>query len=257
MPQLPTLLELFQAGVHFGHQVSKRHPKMKPYLFTVKNGVHIINLELTVQKLSEALAFITRTVASGGTVLFLGTKHQAKPIVAKYATAVGMPYVTERWLGGTFTNFVEISRVIQRFQDLKRKRESGELEKYTKKERLDFDREIERLETMVGGIEHLRKLPEVLFCVDVKQEDIAIAEAQRKGVPVVAICDTNVSPTPVSYVIPANDDAIKSLELITRLVSEAVAEGLLLRAKSGVTEPVKAGVKTEAVAPGGGKVNGE
>jgi len=241
MPQLPTLLELFTAGVHFGHQASKRHPKMKPYIFTVKNGIHIINLEITLQKLSEALAYVTTAVANGGTVLFLGTKQQAKSIVRKYATAVSMPYVTERWLGGTFTNFGEISRVIQRFQDLKRKRDTGGLEKYTKKERLDFDREIERLEKIVGGIEHLRKIPEVLYVVDVRNENIAVAEATRKGVPIVAPCDTNVNPTPIAQVIPANDDAIKSIELITRLVSEAVSEGLALRERQAAVNAVPGG----------------
>ncbi|MDD5110134.1 MAG: 30S ribosomal protein S2 [Patescibacteria group bacterium] len=246
MPQLPSLLDLFKSGVHFGHQLSKRYPKMQPYIFGVKNGIHIINLELTLQKLSEALGYIEQTVADGGTVLFVGTKEQAKPIVSKYAAAVGMPYVTERWLGGTFTNFGEVSRVVHRFQDLKRKRETGELEKYTKKERLDFDREIERLERFVGGIEHMKKIPEALFVVDVKYEEIAIAEADRKGVNVVAICDTNVNPTKVKYIIPGNDDAIKSIDLITRLASEAVSSGLKRREATGVSA---VGAKVKAAAP--------
>ena len=238
MPELPSLLELFRAGVQFGHQVSKRYPKMQQYIFTVKNGVHIINLEQTRQKLAEALEYLTTVTAQGGTVLFLGTKEQAAPIVAKYAQSVGMPYVKNRWLGGTFTNFLEISRVIQRFQDLKRKRDTGELEKYTKKERLEFDREIERLDLLVGGIEHLRKIPEVMFVIDVKREHIAIAEAKRKRVPIVALCDTNVNPAKVNYVIPANDDAIKSIILITGLISEAVKEGAGQKMKD--QQPVKA-----------------
>ena len=243
MPELPSLLELFRAGVQFGHQVSKRYPKMQQYIFTVKNGVHIINLEQTRQKLAEALEYLTTVTAQGGTVLFLGTKEQAAPIVAKYAQSVGMPYVKNRWLGGTFTNFLEISRVIQRFQDLKRKRDTGELEKYTKKERLEFDREIERLDLLVGGIEHLRKIPEAMFVIDVKREHIAIAEAKRKRVPIVALCDTNVNPAPVAYAIPGNDDAIKSIELVTKLAADAVAEGL--RRRQGAADASKAAATTE------------
>lgn len=239
MPQLPTLLDLFKAGVHFGHKVSKRYPKMEPYIFTVKNGIHIINLELTLRQLTVALEFVTDTVARGGTVLFLGTKQQAQPIIAKYAIEAGMPYVNERWLGGTLTNFAEISRVIQRFTELKRRRDSGELEKYTKKERLEFDREIERLQGMVGGIEHLKKIPEALFVVDVKHEHIAITEAAKKRVPIVALCDTNVNPTPVTAVIPGNDDAVKSIELIMRLAAEAVQAGRAL-AEKAKAKPVAA-----------------
>lgn len=246
MPQLPSLLDLFKAGVQFGHQVSKRYPKMQPYVFSVKNGVHIINLELTLQKLAEASEYLTNLVAQGGTVLFVGTKQQAKPIVAAYAQSVHMPYVKERWLGGTFTNFQEISRVIQRFQELKRQRDSGQLEKYTKKERLEFDREIERLDLLVGGIEHVRKIPDALFVIDVKREHIAVAEALRKRVTIVALCDTNVNPTPVAYVIPGNDDAIKSIELITKLVAEAIGEGLAQRQRSA--EAAKAAAVAEPAA---------
>lgn len=229
MPEIPSLLELLKGGVHFGHQVSRRHPKMIPYIFTQKNGVHIINLEKTQLMLGSALEFVRKVVANGGTVLFLGTKEQARSIVQKHATECGMPYVTERWLGGTFTNFVEIRRVLQRFSELKLQRSGGQLERYTKKERLEFDREISRLERMVGGIEGLGKLPEALFVVDVKHEKIAVGEARQKGVPVVALCDTNVNPSTISYVIPANDDAIKSIVLVTRLVAEAVKEGVAER----------------------------
>ncbi len=239
MPALPTLVELFQSGVHFGHQVSKRHPKMQPYIFTVKNGIHIINLELTLQKLASALAFISRTVSQGGTVLLVGTKEQAKPIVQKYALETGMPYVNERWLGGTFTNFGEIARVISRFSELKRQRDSGELEKYTKKERLEFDREIERLRVIVGGVERMKKIPEAMFVIDVKHEHTAIAEAAKKRIPVVALCDTNVNPTPITHVIPGNDDAIKSIELITRIVAAAITEGQAEAGKQAAPSPEK------------------
>lgn len=225
MPEIPSLLDLLKSGVHFGHQVSRRHPKMAPYIFTHKSGVHIINMEKTQLMLGGALEFVRKTVANGGTMLFVGSKEQARSIVKKYATECGMPYVTERWLGGTFTNFGEIRRVLQRFSELKHQRTTGQLERYTKKERLEIDREISRLERMVGGIEGMGKLPEAIYVVDVKHEKIAVSEAHQKNVPVVALCDTNINPTQVSYVIPANDDAIKSIDLITRLVSAAVQEG--------------------------------
>jgi small subunit ribosomal protein S2 len=227
MPEIPTLLELLKAGVHFGHRVSKLHPKMKPYVFTQKNGVHIINVEITQEKLKEALKFVKRIVSNGGTILFLGTKKQANSIIKKYATECKMPYITGRWLGGTFTNFSEISKVINRMIELKEKKKSGELEKYTKKEQLKFDREIEKLEQMVGGIENLKKLPEAIYIIDLKREKTAVAEAYKKEIPIIGICDTNVNPDKVNYIIPANDDATKSIELITRLVSEAVKEGLV------------------------------
>ncbi len=225
MIEIPTVLEMLKAGLHFGHRTSKMHPKMKPYVFTQKNGVHIINVELTQEKLKEALEFVTKIVSNGGTILFLGTKKQAQAIVKKYAEECQMPHITERWLGGTFTNFAEISRVIRKYSSLKEKRKSGELKKYTKKEQLKFDREIEKLEKVVGGIESLKKIPEAIYIVDLKKEKTALAEATTKEIPVVAICDSNVNPDRINYVIPGNDDAIKSIEMVTRLVAEAVVAG--------------------------------
>lgn len=225
MPQIPDLMTMLKSGSHFGHQVSRRHPKMKPYIFTAKSGFHIINLELTQEKLAEALEYVRKLVANGGTILFLGTKKQAQPIIEKYAKECGMPYITQRWLGGTLTNFNEISHVIKKYVDLKKQRASGQLEKYTKKEQLDFSKEIEKLDGVVGGIETLTRIPDAIFVCDVKREKTAVTEAVKRNVPIIAICDTNVNPDKVNYVIPANDDAVKSLDLIIGLVGAAIREG--------------------------------
>lgn len=229
MSQIPSILEMFKAGAHFGHQVSRRHPKMEPYIFTQKSGIHIIDLEKTQEKLKEALEFVKKVAANGGTILFLGTKKQAQPIIKKYAQASQMPYIIERWLGGTFTNFGEINKVINKFNQLRNNKKSGVLLKYTKKEQLQFDRTITKKERMVGGIDKLQKLPEAMFVVDIKKEVTAVNEANAKGVPIIAICDTNVNPGKIKYAIPANDDAIKTIEMITQLISEAVQEGLKTR----------------------------
>ncbi len=240
MTQIPDLMTMLKSGVHFGHQQSKRHPKMNPYIFTAKSGFHIIDLEQTQVKLAQALEFVKNVVANNGTILFLGTKKQAQNIIIKYAKQTGMPYVTNRWLGGTLTNFVEISRVIKRLRQLKKDKKEGNLEKYTKKEQLEFDREIEKLEMVVGGIETVDRVPEAIFVVDIKKEKTAVAEANKRGVAIVAMCDTNVNPDNVSYCIPANDDAIKSIELMTSLVAAAVEEGLKLKTAKTAAVPVKA-----------------
>lgn len=225
MPQVPDLLTLLKSGVHFGHKLSKRNPKMEPFIFTSKNGFHIINIEETQTKLQEALDFVRKVVANGGTILFLGTKKQAQSIVKKHAIECGMPYITERWLGGTFTNYATISKVVKKYRNLKDEKAKGGLEKYTKKEQLDFDREIEKLEKIVGGIAEVTKVPDAIFVCDIKKEKTAVREAIRRNVPIVAICDTNTNPNLITYPIPANDDAIKSIELLTGLVAEAVKEG--------------------------------
>jgi len=216
---------MLKSGVHFGHKLSKRHPKMEPFIFTSKNGFHIINIEETQTRLQEALAFVEKVVANGGTLLFLGTKKQAQPIIRKYAEACGMPFVVERWLGGTFTNFAAISKLTKKYRTLKEQKARGELEKYTKKEQLDFDREIQKLEKVVGGIAEMNRVPEAIFVCDIKKEKTAVREAIRKNVPIVALCDTNTNPDLVTYPIPSNDDAIKSIELMTQLIAAAVAAG--------------------------------
>ncbi len=227
MSEKISILDLFKAGVHFGHQVSRWHPKMKPFIFTQKNGVHIINLEMTEEKIKNAHDFIKKIVANGGTLLFVSTKKQAQPIIVKYAKEVGMPYVTERWLGGTFTNFAEVRRLVQYYITLKQRKESGDLaSKYTKKEQLKFDKEMEKLQRIVSGIVDLKKLPDAIFVVDIKTDTTTIHEAYKKEIPIVAICDSNVNPDAITYPIPGNDDGIKSIELITSYIASAVKEGL-------------------------------
>lgn len=220
-----TLLNLLKNGVHFGHQKSRRHPKMEPYIFTIRNGVHIINLEKTLAKLKEALEFVQKTVREGGNILFVGTKRQAKEITKKYAQSAGMPYITERWLGGLFTNFANVSKLQKKLKKLEEEKKSGEIEKYTKKEQLKFNEEIEKLNRFVGGIREMTSLPAAVFILDVREEKTAVREAVKKQVPIVAITDTNTNPVPIDYAIPANDDAIKSIEFITSLIAEAAKEG--------------------------------
>jgi small subunit ribosomal protein S2 len=225
MSEIPSMLEMLQAGVHFGHKASKWHPKMKPFIFGERSDVHILNLELTAKKLKEALDFVRKTTAAGGVVLFVGSKEQAKEIVKRHAKDAGMPYVTTRWLGGTFTNFKTIKSVTDRFTDLKNKTATGGLAKYTKKEQLNFQKEIVKLEELVGGIETLKKLPEAIFVVDVRAEKTAVAEARKRKVPVVALCDTNINPENIDYPVPSNDDAVKAIEMMVGLFAAAAKEG--------------------------------
>jgi len=225
MTKISTIEEMLKAGMHFGHQTSKWHPKMEPFIFSQRKGTHIIDLVKTRKKLKEALDFINQSVKEGKVILFVGTKTQVKKPLKRLAQETGMPYVSERWLGGTITNFFIIKTSIKKYKDLLQKRESGELAKYTKKERLEFDREIARLETNVGGLVNLTKIPDALFIWDVKKEKTALAEANKKNIPIIAICDTNVNPTRVKYIIPANDDATKTIKLVLRLVKETIEEG--------------------------------
>ncbi len=230
MPNIPSIQELLAAGVHFGHQESRWHPKTKPYLFGVRNGIHIIDLEQTQTLLQETLEWTRDLVARGGTILFLGTKRQARSIVKKYAEACGMPYVSNRWLGGTLTNFPVVYSLVKHFLDLRAQKASGELAKYTKKEQSDFAKEIEELEDQVGGIEAMNRIPDAIFVIDIRKEKTAVAEAQVKKVPVVGLLDTNINPALLAHLIPSNDDAVKTIELMTKLMSEAVKEGMTLRA---------------------------
>ena len=223
--EIPTIVDMLKAGMHFGHQPTRRHPKMANFIFGIKSGLNIIDLEKTVVQLKKALDYVRDLSNKNATLLFLGTKAQARDIVAKYAKECQMPYISERWLGGTITNFSEIKKVINKFRKLKREKASGELKKYTKKEQLEITREINKLETMVGGVENLEKIPDAVFIIDIKKEKTALTECNKMGVPVVAICDTNVNPEKVNHPIPANDDAMKSIELLTKLVSQAVING--------------------------------
>lgn len=221
----PTLIELLQNGVHFGHRTSKWHPRMKQFIFGSRNGVHIIDLEQTRERLIAAQEFLRDVVAKGGTVLYVGTKRQAKDIVRQFADSAGMPYVTERWLGGFFTNFGVVSKKMARLASLTRDRDTNGFAKYTKRERLEFEKEIADLEEQIGGVKAMEKLPEAVFVIDVKAEKTAIAEARRLKIPIVAAVDTNVDVEGITYPIPANDDATKAIEFLTKQVTLAVLEG--------------------------------
>jgi len=225
MVKIPTLEEMLKAGMHFGHRTSKWHPKMAPFIFGQRAGVHIIDLQKTQAMLTEALEFVSRMAADNKTILLVGTKDQVRAPVAKLGLDLGLPYINNRWLGGTLTNFSVIKRLIKNYLDLKEKKETGKLTKYTKKEQLEFSRQIAKLDRMVGGIASLKKLPDVIFIWDIKHERTALAEAKKKGVPVVAVCDTNVDPTGVKYVIPGNDDATKTVKLVLDYLRQAISEG--------------------------------
>lgn len=237
MPNIPSLEEMLKCGLHFGHKTSKRHPSMEKYIYTVRNTVHIFDLEKTQQELQKALEFIKEVAAKGGVILFLGTKKQGRDIIKKYAEETNMPYIARHWLGGTFTNFKVIHKLIEKLEFLEKQEVAPDYEqKYTKKERLKFSQEKEKLLADIGGIRQLGRLPEVLYLIDAKGELTAIREAKRKKVPIVAMCDTNVEAENIDYVVPANDDAVKSIELVTRLVAEAIKEGQEEAARKTIEE---------------------
>lgn len=223
--KIPSLVEMLQSGVHFGHQTARWHPKMKQFIFGERAGIHIVNLEETQKMLEPALAFAKGVAARGGVVLFVGTKRQAQATIEAAAKECGMPYVTRRWLGGTLTNYQQIKNSLRRLKTLKDQRDKGELRKYTKLEQLMLSREIEELEEKIGGIQYMEKLPEAMFVADIRTEKTAVEEAVQSGVKVVALCDTNVNPSNVDYVIPGNDDAVKSIAMVTNLIRDAIMEG--------------------------------
>lgn len=231
MVEIPALIDLLKSGTHFGHKKSKRHPKMAPYIFATRDEINIIDLGKTVECLKQALEYITSVVRAGGVILFVGTKRQGAQTIKDAALSCAMPFVNGRWLGGTLTNFSVISKMIKKYKRLKEKRDAGELVKYTKKEQLDIAREIEELDLLIGGIQQLGKLPDALFILDLKRDSTALAEARRKNIPIIALCDTNTNPEKVGYPIPANDDAVKSIQLIVGLVAQAIGEGKELREK--------------------------
>ena len=220
---------LLETGVHFGHRTRRWNPKMKPYIFTERNGVHIIDLQQTLTALDEVFALVRKTVAEGGTILLVGTKRQAQDTIAQEAQRCGMPYVNQRWLGGTLTNWRTIRQRIDYLLELEGRRERGEFELLTKREALGLQRRIDKLNGRLGGIRDMTDLPSLLYVVDVRRETTAVKEANKLGIPVVAIVDTNCDPDPIDYVIPANDDAIRATRLITSLIADAVMEGMALR----------------------------
>jgi len=244
-----TMRQLLDSGVHFGHQTSRWNPKMKRFIFTERNGIYIIDLQKSLSMIDNAFEFVRDTVAHGGTVLFVGTKRQAQESIAEQAKRVGMPYVNERWLGGMLTNFQTISKRVARLKEL-------ELIDFddvagsglTKKELLGLRREKEKLDNVLGGIRDMAKTPSVLWVVDTNKEHLAIDEARKLGIPVVSILDSNCDPDSVSYGIPGNDDAIRAVGLLTRVIADAVAEGIKLRHSTKATGDAEVAVEEEPLA---------
>ena len=224
-----TMKALLEAGVHFGHQTRRWDPRMRPFIFTERNGIHIIDLQQTVARLAIATEFVRDLVAGGQNILFVGTKKQARDTIQTESIRCSMPYVTNRWLGGTLTNFATIQKRIDHLVRLEDGRSRSEYDRLPKKEVLRIDREIERLNRHFGGIKEMTQLPGALFIIDPTMEYIAAAEARRMGIPIVAMCDTNCNPDEIDYPIPSNDDAIRAIKLMTICTAEAVLEGLALR----------------------------
>jgi len=220
-----TMKQLLEAGVHFGHQTRRWDPKMRPYIFSERNGIHIIDLRQTLEASQAAANFVKDLVARGGVVLFVGTKKQAQSVIEEAATKASMPYVNQRWLGGMLTNFATIHKRILYMRELERMDESGEMNGLPKKERLRLRRELGKLIAVLGGVRDLQRAPEAVFIVDVKTEHIAILEASRLEIPIIAVVDTNCDPDRIDYVIPGNDDAIRAAQLMANLIAEACIEG--------------------------------
>ncbi|MGV9737446.1 30S ribosomal protein S2 [Rhodococcus aetherivorans] len=234
-----TMKQLLDSGAHFGHQTRRWNPKMKRFIFTDRNGIYIIDLQQTLTYIDKAYEFIKETVAHGGTVLFVGTKKQAQESIAEEATRVGMPYVNQRWLGGMLTNFSTVHKRLQRLKELESMEQTGGFEGRTKKEILMLTREKTKLERTLGGIRDMAKVPSAIWVVDTNKEHIAVGEARKLNIPVVAILDTNCDPDVVDYPIPGNDDAIRSAALLTKVVASAVAEGVQARAGQSADKDAK------------------
>jgi len=224
MVKIPKLEDMLKAGMHFGHRTNRWHPKMKQFIFTSKNGIYIIDLKKTQEQLQTALEFMSKLVSEGKSILFVGTKNQVSEPLKKMASEISQPYIVGKWLGGYLTNFLVVKKSVKKYLDLTSQKEAGKLEKYTKKERLDFDREIKKLEMRVGGLTSLNKLPDALFVWDIKEEETAVREAQQKNIPIIAICDTNVNPDEVTYPIPANDDSTKTIKIVLDAIKETILD---------------------------------
>jgi small subunit ribosomal protein S2 len=236
--------QLLEAGVHFGHQTRRWNPKMRRFIFGERNGIYIIDLQQTLERIDTAYRFVRSTVEDGGSVLFVGTKKQAQEPIQRQAQRCGMPYVNYRWLGGMLTNFQTVHARVAKLREMERLVATGETEQMIKKEGLKVKREVVKLDRNLGGIRNLEKLPSAIFVIDTKKEHIAVTEANRLGIPVVAVVDTNCDPDVIDYVIPGNDDAIRSATLLCRVVADAVEEGRHLAQKKGA----RAGTKAEAPA---------
>jgi len=225
LPDTATIKQLLEAGAHFGHQTSRWHPRMKKYIFTKRNGIHIIDLEQTASMLDKACDFVQQVIAEGGSILFVGTKKQAQETIEQEAQRCGMYYVSQRWLGGTLTNFATIQSRIDHLVRLEDQQSRGEFSRLPKKEALKLEEKVSRLNRQMGGFKEMTSLPSALFIVDPTKERIALAEAKRVGIPVIAIADTNSNPDDIDYPIPANDDAIRAIKLICSRIADAVIEG--------------------------------
>ena len=248
-----TMRELLEAGVHFGHQTRRWNPKMRRYIFTERGGIYIIDLQQTLELVEQAAAFVRNVAERGGSVLFVGTKKQGQDAVEEEATRVGMPYVNHRWLGGLLTNWRTISERLERMHELRRLRDEGQLELLPPKERITMMNELEKLETNLGGVTDMKGVPDAIFVLDLRKEQLAIREARRLGLPVVALVDTNCDPDDADYVIPGNDDAIRSCSLIVRVIANAIEAG-----KSKVTaEEMAVSAAADAVEPAGDEDSAE
>ena len=240
-----SMKQLLEAGVHFGHQTRRWNPKMKRFIFGERNGIYIIDLDQTLSRIESAYTFVRDVTAKGGTVLFVGTKKQAQDPIGQYAEKCGMPYVNERWLGGMLTNFQTMSKRIAKMLELERQRDSGEFAAMPKKEALLKTRELDKLARYLGGIRDMQKLPEAVFIIDTKKEHIGVVEANKLKIPIVAVVDTNCDPDLIDYVIPGNDDAIRSGTLMCRIISDAVKEGRYIAERRGTAKPAPVSLTPE------------
>jgi small subunit ribosomal protein S2 len=244
-----TMRQMLEAGLHFGHQTRRWNPKMKPFIYGPRNGIYIINLDTTMRQFKRAYNYTVNLVAEGGNVLFVGTKRQAQDIVTQEAERCGMPYINYRWLGGMLTNFQTIRLSVDRLKKIEAMKEDGTINRFPKKEILMMDKELGKLNRNLGGIKHMRTPPDALFVVDPKNEEIAVSEANKLNIPVIALTDTNCDPDGIDYLIPGNDDAIRSIKLITSLIAEAVVEGKTRRGEEEEVrvEDMEAAMQAESV----------
>lgn len=232
-----SMKQMLETGVHFGHQTRRWNPKMRPYIFGARNGIHIIDLQQTVKLFRVAYDKVVDTVANGGKVLFIGTKRQAQEAVATEATKANQYYVTNRWMGGTLTNFVTIQKSVERLKKLEGMFADGSINRYQKKEILLLEREMQKLEQTLGGIKNMDRLPQLAFIIDPHREDIAVKECRKLGIPIVAVTDTNCDPDVIDYIIPGNDDAIRAIKLFVNAMAEACIEGAAMQKEDGAADP--------------------
>ncbi|MFH2018427.1 MAG: 30S ribosomal protein S2 [bacterium] len=249
MHKIPSIMEMLKAGAHFGHRSGRWHPKMAKYIFGVRNGIHVLDLEKTAEEIQKTLEYVKNLVAKGKNILFIGTKRQARELVIEAAKSCDMPYINERWIGGLLTNFEEMKRRLRKYNTLKAEVASGEIEKYTKKEQVDFKKLLAKMDRYLIGLAKLEKLPDALYIADLRTGKTAVTEANKTNVPIVAVCDTNVNPEKAQYIIPANDDAVSAIKMMAELVATAVNEGKTEYEKEKANAPKETVKKPESAAP--------